>query len=195
MKLKSINAGKIVTAILFLGILILSIELYQLNKAVEVMKSEGITMESNASVGNMEIVQTGLIKRLTNIEEDMPDEDLRQFIKITRLDYNRMQDLLYKALQLDKINGVVTDVEIGEQVIVTVKKTHKDDKETEEEKKITLSKDYTAFMVTELTLVPVSKEEFLEVLQSDLASNFQQPFTFVIANGEAIHVYQGNGED
>lgn len=193
MKLKFSKASAIVMAILFLGILVLSIELVQLSKTVETLRGAEMTADSSyETIKNIGEIQADMINRLNTIEEHLPNEDLQQFINITRIEYSRLQDLIYKVLQLDKISGEIVEAEIDNEIIITVKKTNKDGKEAGEAIKITLSDDFTAFMATELTLVPVSRDEFLAVLESDLAGGFQQTFTFIMANGKAVHIYQGD---
>lgn len=183
MKEKVTLATSIIVLILIIVILILSNNLYNLNRTVEAIKSE-------------DFIESHIEERITSIENslnslalDMPNEDLNQFIIATRMELNRIEDLLNKIDGLETVYGIITGLDKSREVILDVE-LH----DTQESIQIKFAENCTVYMIGQFTLGPIDTEEFLELLEKELVDGLPQGFTFKIVNGKAVQIHQGWGD-
>ncbi|SDK11282.1 hypothetical protein [Natronincola ferrireducens] len=169
--------------ILIVVILILSYNLYNLNTTVEAMKSNEVIEN------HLEEKITDIENRVNNLEIEMPNQNLDQFIRSTILELNRMEDLLNKVDGLETVFGVITGLDKSSQIILDVELA-----DTQENIQIKLAENCTAYVAGQFTRVPIDTEEFIKMVEQDLKKDFQQGFTFKIENGKAVQIYQSWGD-
>ncbi len=187
MKLAYVNAFIIVVLI---GVtLSLSDNLHNLKTTVEAMKHEEVE-EINES--QLEEEMDGIEERVSNLEIEMPDQDLNQFIKSTLLEFNRMEDLLHKMDGLETKFGIINGLRQSRETMETILDVELAD--TQENIHIIVDENCTVYMIGQFARAPIETEAFMEMMEQDLKNDFQQGFTFKILNGKAVHIYQGWGE-
>ena len=181
MKEKLTLVTSIIVLVLIIVVLILSYNLHNLNTAIEAMKSDKViqnNLEEDNSIEN----------RVNNLELEMRNQNLNQFVRLTKLELNRIEDLLNKVDGLETVYGIITGLDQSREVILNVELA-----DTQENIQIKLAEDYTPYMITEIALAPIDTEEFVKVIEKDLKNESPQGFTFKILNGKAVQVYQGWG--
>lgn len=182
MREKLTLATPIIGLILIIGILILSNNLYNLNTTVEAIKS-------NENIQNhLEEKITSIENRISNLEFEMPNQNLDQFIKATILELDRIEDLLNKVDGLETIYGTITELDKSREIILNVELA-----DTQENVQIKLADNCTQYMIAQFARAPIDTEEFLKLLEEDLKNESPQGFTFKIVNGKAVQIYQGWG--
>ncbi|SCY55919.1 hypothetical protein [Alkaliphilus peptidifermentans] len=171
-----------IVLVLIILILFLSNNLYNLNTTVEEMKSDKVTQ--NHLIEKI----TNIEKRINNMELEMPDENLNQFIIATTFDLNRIEDLLNKVDGLETVYGIITGLDKSREVILDVELA-----DTQENIQIKLAENCTVYMVGQFARAPIDTEKFLTLMEEDLKNGFKQGFTFKIVNGRVVQIYQGWG--
>lgn len=159
-----------------------------LEGSIESVKNE----EAEKSINNhLEEKLNGIEKRVNHLENDMPDQDLEQFIKTTLLEFNRIEDLLHKVDGLETKFGIITGLNQSAGTRETIFNVELAD--TQENIQIKADENCTVYMIGQFARAPIETEEFLEMMEQDLMNDFQQGFTFKLVNGKAVHIYQGWG--
>jgi len=182
MKEKLTAAILIIVLILIIVILILSNNLNNSNTTVEAIKSDEVIEN------HLEEKITSIENRINNLELEMPDEDLNQFIIAITMDLNRIEDLLNKVDGLETVYGIITGLEKSRAVILDVELA-----DTKENIQIKLAENCTTYMVGQFAKELIDTEAFLKVVEEDLENEFTQGFTLKIVNGKAVQIYQGWG--
>lgn len=183
MKAKITLVTPIIVVILIVVMLILSYNLHNLNTTVEAMKSDEF-IENHLEEKIMAIEN-----RVNNLEIEIPDQNLDQFIRSTILELNRMEDLLNKVDGLETVFGVINSLDKSSQIILDVELA-----DTQENIQIKLADNCTVYVAGQFTRIPIDTQEFIKMVEQDLKKDFQQGFTFKIVNGKAVQIYQGWGD-
>ena len=156
---------------------------------MEAMKNE--EAEKNTK-NQLEEKITGIEKKVDHLENDMPDQDLEQFIITTQLEFNRIEDLLHKVDGLETKYGIITGLNLSADPMETIFDVELAD--TQENIQIKADESCTVYMIGQFAKAPIETAEFLQMMEQDLMNDFQQGFTFKIVNGKAVQIYQGWGE-
>jgi len=182
MKEKLTLATSIIVLILIIVVLVLSNNLRNLNTTLETMKSDKVIEN------HLEAKVTSIESRVNDLEFEMPNQNLDQFIKSTALELNRIEDLLNKVDGLETVYGIITGLDKSREVILNVEL-----EDTQENIQIKIAENCTSYMIAQFGVAPIDTEEFLKLLEEELKNGFPQGFTFKIVNGKAVQIYQGWG--
>lgn len=172
-----------IVVILVIVVIIFGYALYNMSLTVEAMKSDVIKNKA------LEDEIYSIEKAIGNIEIEMPEQNIDQYIRATSLQLNRIEDLLNKVDGLGTIFGVITDIDKSNEIILEVELA-----DIKEIIRVRMADNCTVYMITEISSVPVETEEFIKMLEEDLKGGFNQGFTFKIVGEKAVQIYQGWGE-
>lgn len=151
--------------------------------------------ELQKKVEELEFLHLELQEEVVEIYERFPKHELNDFIRVTNADLKRTEDLLNKLDGLETVYATINSIEEAERLSFEVKIVDINNdgttRQTDNIRKIEAIEALTPYAAGQSTLTPVTIEDFLEIIKSDISGDNHEVFTFKLVNNKVVQVYQG----
>lgn len=205
MKEKIVVFAIVIVLILTTVILLFNNDINKLNASVETMEYDSDITILHSEIEQLKLLQiemeteiASLEKEVNSIRGELPNVFLEEFIWTTDTDFNRVEELLNRIDGIKTVYGFLTGVNRGKEISFSIKLGELDDEgkyvKTEKDMEIIFDEYFTPYMAGQYTLSPMDSDEFVNLMERDLATTQEQYLTFKMVNGKAVQIYQGWGK-
>lgn len=188
---------KIFTTLFIIIMLIVAVVVFSLSmdgqrieREIESIKEESQTSKLDEKIEELESLQLAVEDEITGLKNEFESS-----IRARDNDFARLEELLNKTDVVETVYGIVTSIYKGEQVSLTIFPMELDDQGeyivSGRSRTIRLEKDYTPYLASEVGIVPVSRESFLESLENEVENESETPYTFKVVKSRGVQIYQG----
>lgn len=170
-------------------VMIVLVNIYMSNRIIEL---NNMLISLQNSTNNELNFAERLSKLESNIDEytfQIIDRNISQLQNHSKLELNRMEDLIEKVGDVKTIYGEITGLdEISGEKNIDITPV-----DSNEKVQLHINKNCSVYVISEIGLVLIDFSEFEKIIIEDLNKGNKSGYTFKIIDGQIAHIYQGWG--
>ena len=178
--------------IIFLLVMVvsLSMDIHRLEASIGSIEDDNYIVDLQEKTEELRLLQLNMEEEILNVENH-----LNSYIKSADANSQRLEDLLNKTDVIETEYGMNTSIYKGDQISLNILPLEVDNQgeyiKGQWNRTIRCDNDFTPYLISEIGLVAISRESFIESIESEIEDNSEIPYTFKIVRGRAVQIYQG----